>query len=204
MTDGTKTKVVIETRYAGDITANISYARACMLDSLKRGEAPFLSHLLYTQVLDDAIQEERKMGIDAGLHFARVCDKTVVYTDLGISEGMRIGIQDAIEQKRPVEYRSLPGFRIQVKADAIAAEIWGIGIEELDVKLRKREVVEARMVLMEYHYNQGKSTTQSAQKYGLKYGAVGHAKKTINSLKEVNRDFRRKYEAFYERINFLR
>ena len=29
---------------------NIVYARLCMLDSLGRGEAAYLSHLLYTQV----------------------------------------------------------------------------------------------------------------------------------------------------------
>ena len=45
--------VVIETPYSRDVEANTEYARACLLDSLRRGEAPIASHLLHTQVLDD-------------------------------------------------------------------------------------------------------------------------------------------------------
>jgi len=37
--------VVIESPYAGDIEANVKYARECMSDCLKRGEAPIASHL---------------------------------------------------------------------------------------------------------------------------------------------------------------
>ena len=52
--------VLLESPYAGDIEANLSYARACMRDCFERGEAPFASHLLYTQmgVLDDTIPAE--------------------------------------------------------------------------------------------------------------------------------------------------
>lgn len=48
-------RVVVESPFAGDIQKNIEYARKCMADCLKRGEAPFASHLLYTQdgILDD-------------------------------------------------------------------------------------------------------------------------------------------------------
>ena len=62
-------RVILESPYAGDVERNVAYARACLRDSLLRGEAPIASHLLYTQpgVLDDQIPEERQMGIDAGL-----------------------------------------------------------------------------------------------------------------------------------------
>jgi len=43
------TRVIIESPYAGDIEVNLKYAKLCILDSLKRGEAPLASHLLYTQ-----------------------------------------------------------------------------------------------------------------------------------------------------------
>jgi hypothetical protein len=99
--------VIIESPYAGDIEENIKYARRCMLDSLLRGEAPFLSHLLYPQVLDDTIPEEREFGIDAGLEWGEKADFTVVYTDYGISKGMQIGIVDAKTVKRPIEYRQI-------------------------------------------------------------------------------------------------
>jgi hypothetical protein len=62
------TPVILESPYAGDVEANMRYARAAMRDSLMRGEAPFASHLLYTQegVLLDSVPEERTLGIEAG------------------------------------------------------------------------------------------------------------------------------------------
>lgn len=102
--------VIIESPYAGDIDANVAYARSCVRDALTRGEAPIASHLLYTQpgILDDQIPSERHLGIDAGLAWRRVAEKTVVYTDRGISDGMKHGIAAAVAAGIPVEYRSLP------------------------------------------------------------------------------------------------
>ena len=102
-------RVIIETPYAGATEANIAYARACMRDSLERGEAPMMSHLLYTQALDDTIPEERALGIAAGLGWGEVCDLWVVYTDLGISKGMKEGIARAEELGKPIEHRTLEG-----------------------------------------------------------------------------------------------
>lgn len=101
--------VLLESPYAGDIETNLTYARKCMHDCFKRGEAPYASHLLYTQehVLDDNIPEERMLGIEAGLVWGAKADKTVVYTDLGISSGMEYGIQNAIKAGRKIEYRSI-------------------------------------------------------------------------------------------------
>ena len=74
-----------------------------------RGEAPFASHLLYTQdeVLDDAIAEEREAGISAGFAYLQVAQRTVVYIDHGISNGMRQGIEYAKTHGIEVEYRLL-------------------------------------------------------------------------------------------------
>ncbi len=101
--------VIIESPYAGDIPTNVEYARAAVRDSLARGEAPIASHLLYTQpgVLRDEVSEERQWGIDAGLAWRHVSDGTVVYTDRGISTGMKYGIAAAQAAGKPVEYRSL-------------------------------------------------------------------------------------------------
>lgn len=101
--------VIIESPFAGDLDTNIKFARACMRDSLRRGEAPFASHLLYTQeeILDDDVPKERNWGIEAGLAWGKYASKTVVYTNLGITSGMEIGIQRAIEEGREVEYREL-------------------------------------------------------------------------------------------------
>jgi hypothetical protein len=101
--------VILESPFAGDIEKNIEYARACVRDSLLRGEAPIASHLLYTQpgILNDSIPGERQHGIDAGLAWRTVADGTVVYTDRGISKGMEYSIAAAISAGKEVEYRSL-------------------------------------------------------------------------------------------------
>lgn len=99
--------VIIETLYSGDVQANTEYARACLLDSLRRGEAPIASHLLHTQVLDDMQPDERSLGIEAGLAWYRVATKCVVYTDRGISGGMKMGIDRAEQHGVAVQYRSI-------------------------------------------------------------------------------------------------
>jgi len=106
-------RVIIESPYAAAtpelIAANVEYARACVRDSLGRGEAPIASHLLYTQpgVLRDEVPEERQAGIDAGLAWRCVAHASVVYGDLGISKGMAYGIKAAEADGIPVEYRSI-------------------------------------------------------------------------------------------------
>ena len=101
--------VIIESPFAGDVEKNTHYARACVRDSLLRGEAPIASHLLYTQegILNDDVPEERQHGIDAGLVWRTVAQASVVYTDLGISKGMEYGIKAAQDAGVPVEYRTL-------------------------------------------------------------------------------------------------
>ena len=100
-------RVIIESPYAGDIEANTAYARACMQDALTRGEAPFASHLLYTQILSDLDSEERARGIDCGLAWLCVAHAVAVYTDRGISPGMKKGIEWATALDKPIEYRKL-------------------------------------------------------------------------------------------------
>lgn len=101
--------VVVESPYAGDVKKNLMYLRACLRDCLKRGEAPFASHALYTQpgVLDDDVPEQRAHGIDAGFAWRSVADATVVYIDLGVTSGMELGIAHAAKGGRPVEHRTL-------------------------------------------------------------------------------------------------
>ena len=88
---------------------NLRYARAALRDSLLRGEAPIASHLLYTQdgVLDDALPDERRRGIDAGHAWLEKADLVVVYSDLGISSGMKQGVERAAARGVPVVYRTI-------------------------------------------------------------------------------------------------
>jgi hypothetical protein len=101
--------VILESPFAGNERRNRAYLRACLRDSLTRGEHPFPSHAVYTQVLDDSKPDERSRGIQAGLAWAKKADATVIYADLGISSGMARGIQDANEQGRQVAVRYLGG-----------------------------------------------------------------------------------------------
>lgn len=96
--------------WEAELQKNVDYARAAMADCLKRGEAPFASHLLYTQpgVLDDTIPEERKLGIEAGWAWRHAGAKSVVYTDRGTTIGMKMGIDAAEKMGHPIEYRSIP------------------------------------------------------------------------------------------------
>jgi hypothetical protein len=102
--------VIVESPYAGDIEQNVAYARECMADCLRRGEAPIASHLLYTQpgVLDDEVPEERRLGMEAGWAWFRAADAVVVYMDLGISKGMAEAVKLAGRMQITTELRRLP------------------------------------------------------------------------------------------------
>lgn len=101
--------VIIESPFAGEVEANIAYAKRAVHDCLMRGEAPIASHLLFTQpgVLDDDVPGERDLGIEAGLSWYRVADRCVVYLDKGVSNGMRLGMERARALGIHIELRSI-------------------------------------------------------------------------------------------------
>lgn len=107
-------RIVIESPFAAKtpalIEARVAYARRCVRDALKRGDAPIASHLLFTQpdILKDEIPAERSLGMRAGFAWTAVAEAVVVYVDHGISAGMKAGIAQAKKHHIPVEYRSLP------------------------------------------------------------------------------------------------
>jgi hypothetical protein len=82
-------KVILESPFAGFKKRNKMYARLAGYDCLRRGESPFASHLLFTQMLDDDNSAERMLGIQAGFAWRAVADYTVFYCDFGFSNGMR-------------------------------------------------------------------------------------------------------------------
>lgn len=112
--------VIMESPHKGrgyeETEENIRFARLCVRDSILRGEAPYASHLLYTQghVLDDKIPEERMFGIEAGFAWKTVADLTVVYINRGISHGMHFGIRKSVGLGQKFEYRVLPGYPSQL------------------------------------------------------------------------------------------
>lgn len=103
--------VILESPYAGDVLLNTQYARAALRDSIHRGEAPLASHLLYTQpgVLDDAIPDERLLGINSGLAWGHFADSQVFYCDRGWSGGMVRAYSFGLRHHWTQEFRSLHG-----------------------------------------------------------------------------------------------
>lgn len=101
--------VLIESPFAGDVERNRRYVAACLRDCLLRGEVPMASHALYTLpgVLDDNDQNERLLGMTAGWAWLDVVDLVAVYTDLGVSPGMRAGMERAVARSVKIERRSL-------------------------------------------------------------------------------------------------
>lgn len=100
---------MVESPLSGDFDRNRRYAVAIMRDCLlNHGEAPYASHLLYTQMLDDENVDERRLGMEAGFEWGEMSMTTVVYTDYGISSGMQAGIDRARARGAEIVYRSLP------------------------------------------------------------------------------------------------
>jgi len=89
--------VIIESPFGANPELFIPYARRAVTDCLNRDEAPIASHLLFTQpgILDDSIEDERALGIAAGLSWYRVAEACVCYLDHGLSRGMIQGIRHA-------------------------------------------------------------------------------------------------------------
>lgn len=120
-------KVVLESRFAAEdvkgLLINKRFTIACIRDCFLRGEAAYASHVIYAQshILDDYVSSERALGIQAGFNWGDCGEKTVVYTDLGISGGMKLGIEHAQKVGREVEYREL-GFIPEVTAQEIELE----------------------------------------------------------------------------------
>ena len=110
--------VILESPYKGLVHRNKAYLQLCIRDCIARGESPFASHQMLTDALDDNDPAERAQGIEAGLVWGPFAKRTCVYTDFGLSTGMKYGIARAEAEGRPVEYRTLPDF----DADAFFTE----------------------------------------------------------------------------------
>lgn len=106
----TFTPVILESPFAPtDRYTNeeaIAYACEAMLDSLRRMEAPYLSHLLYPRVIPDE-GHLREFGLQAAQSWINVCTRMVVYTDLGISSGMQQAIRKAERHGLQITYRAI-------------------------------------------------------------------------------------------------
>lgn len=100
--------VIIESPYKGDMEKNKEYLQECIRHSLSLGEAPFASHRMYTDALDDNNSSERLQGIDAGFTWMKCGAKLIVfYIDRGMSGGMHAALDYAINLGLPVVFRRI-------------------------------------------------------------------------------------------------
>lgn len=127
--------VILESPYAGDVKRNVDYAWRCVIDSCRRGEAPFASHLLYTFAVDTSRyareghgggdDPEHWLTREAGLQrceaWRRVAAKTVFYVDLGWSSGMLRAMAHAEQLGQTVEIRTLGEVRVVGSQNGIRA-----------------------------------------------------------------------------------
>ena len=67
--------VYIASPYSGDVERNVAFAKAACRYAMKQGVTPIASHLLYPQMLDDKVPEERNLGTGMGLRILKVCDE---------------------------------------------------------------------------------------------------------------------------------
>lgn len=82
------TRVIILSPFKGDISANVEYGWRCVIDSMKRGEAPWASHLFYTQIMEDSDPAQRSLGFACEFAWLKAADLIAVYVDRGLSSGM--------------------------------------------------------------------------------------------------------------------
>jgi hypothetical protein len=132
----------VETPFKGknweETELNHLYTLACSRDCVLRGENIVVSHLLYPQrgILDDRIEAERWRGINAGQEEIRALTKlskafpglyyvcSAVYTDRGISGGMKHGIETAKQDERDVVYRELGNTWEEKFREFLASKDW--------------------------------------------------------------------------------
>lgn len=83
------------------------YAKMCLKDSLRRGEAPFAGQMFYAKLLNTHVAPEKDVGLVSHMSWIAVADIVAIYTDLGISPSMQIAINVATIKNRQMRFRSI-------------------------------------------------------------------------------------------------
>ena len=91
--------------YAGNTEENIAFARQACGYAIRQGAVPLAPHLLYPQILNDSVPEERETGIRLGLEILERCEELWVCGDR-ILAGMKRGAAYAKARGNPV--RQIP------------------------------------------------------------------------------------------------
>ena len=97
-------KVYICSALRGDIENNIKEAQEyCRWAMLECGVLPIAPHIYFTQFLDDNNEEERSLGMKAGLELLKDCQELWHFGD-SVTQGMVEEINVAYHLKLKVRY----------------------------------------------------------------------------------------------------
>lgn len=94
--------VFVSSPYAGDVEMNVEYAKQACQYVITTGNAFFCPHLLYPQILNDQIQEERKLGMAMAKQLLLSCDELWAFGNR-ISQGMFEEIEYARQHDIPIK-----------------------------------------------------------------------------------------------------
>lgn len=84
------------------------YAKRCAQDSMRRNEAPLVSHVFYYDMFGfSTVAIERDLGFNSQLTWIRKTDLVVVYSDFGITQGMKAAIDYAKFKNKKIEFRKI-------------------------------------------------------------------------------------------------
>ena len=75
----TRRKAYIVSPYAGDVEKNTKDTVRYCRYAVKQGYIPVAAHLIYPQILDDRVPEERAMGLMFGLSLLDMCDEVWIF-----------------------------------------------------------------------------------------------------------------------------
>lgn len=98
--------VYIASPYAGDTEGNIEFTKAACRLAMEQGSTPVAAHLLYPQMLDDAVPEQRELGTRMGIRLLGACSELWLCGSR-ISSGMQKELEAAKQLGIPV--RCVPG-----------------------------------------------------------------------------------------------
>ena len=100
--DKNRRKVYVVSPYAGDVDGNVCAAVGHCHMAVKEGYMPISGHLLYPQILNGNVPEERDLGLLFGLALLAICDEVWVF---GLpSPGMAQEIEEAKRLNKKLRY----------------------------------------------------------------------------------------------------
>ena len=92
-------------------------------------------HLLYTQVLDDRVVDQRKQGMSCGLAWLLRADSVILYCDHGVSSGMKAAYKKALANNKNIELRFINDHREKI-VQQVKCDLFDCFLEDATLKCK--------------------------------------------------------------------